>query len=136
MSQFDDLGTEPCDNPPLGARPLDDGDKEAALLVGDLHDLVHKDDSYQYQDNQPKKRYGRPFAATEDGRSRRSSCEYSRDCRQQHHTHQRRPHARVIDGFVSRNNLKSRGDAYVDHHAHCERNQQPCRTESGPRYGR
>ena len=30
--------------------------EEAGLLVGDLHDLAHKDDSYEDQDNERKKR--------------------------------------------------------------------------------
>jgi hypothetical protein len=41
---------------PVGAGRVVNRNEEAGLLVGDLHDLAHKDDSYQDQDNERKKR--------------------------------------------------------------------------------
>jgi len=41
---------------PVGAGRVVNRNEEAGLLVGDLHDLAHKDDSYEDQDNERKKR--------------------------------------------------------------------------------
>jgi hypothetical protein len=41
---------------PVGAGRVVNRNEEAGLLVGDLHDLTHKDDSYEDQDNERKKR--------------------------------------------------------------------------------
>ena len=41
---------------PVGAGRAVNRNEEAGLLVGDLHDLAHKDDSYEDQDNERKKR--------------------------------------------------------------------------------
>jgi len=41
---------------PVGAGRVVNRNEEADLLVGDLHDLAHKDDSYEDQDNERKKR--------------------------------------------------------------------------------
>jgi hypothetical protein len=41
---------------PVGAGRVVNRNEEAGLLVGDLHDLAHQDDSYEDQDNERKKR--------------------------------------------------------------------------------
>jgi len=41
---------------PVGAGRVVNRNEEAGLLVADLHDLAHKDDSYEDQDNERKKR--------------------------------------------------------------------------------
>jgi hypothetical protein len=117
---------------PVGAGWVVNRNEETGLLAAER--AKHNDDGCEDQDNERKKRQGRPFAATKDGKSPRYSCEYSCGFRGQQHTHQRHP--QVIEGFVSRDNLIGRGDAYVDHYARKERNQQPCRPDSRTRCGR
>ena len=97
----------------VGADSADNRDQEAALLVA--HQLTHKEDGEEDQDEERQKRQDRPFAATEDGESRCYPCEYSCGYRREAHTHQRHRQPQVIEGSLSSTDLTSGGEAHADH---------------------